>query len=184
MGSACDPTADIRGALALGDSFPVKVIIYGGREAWKVRDLLARKQVPVVLGSMQRIPTADQPFDAIYAQPALLVAAGVRIAFTTGTAASARHVPFHASLAVGYGLSRDAAMKALTIWPAEMFGAGAQIGSIEVGKMANLFITTGDPLDIRSQVVDLFVKGRRLPMDDAHSRMFEKYKNRPAASRK
>ncbi|MGH9887360.1 MAG: amidohydrolase family protein, partial [bacterium] len=152
--------------------------------AWRVRDVLARRNVPVVLGSMQRIPANDQPYDAIYAQPGVLVAAGVHIAFSTGTAASARHVPFHASLAVGYGLSREDAMKALTIWPAEMFGASAQIGSIEVGKVANLFITTGDPLDIRSQVADVFIKGRRVPMDDEHLRLYEKYRNRPSARRK
>jgi imidazolonepropionase-like amidohydrolase len=179
-----DTEDQIRGALAMSDSFGLKLIIYGGREAWRVRDLLARRQVPVVLASMQRIPGADQTYDAIFTAPGVLVAAGVKIAFSTGTAASSRHLPFHASLAVAYGLSKEDAMKALTIWPAEIFGASTRIGSIEVGKMANLFIATGDPLDIRSQVVDLFIKGRRVPMDDRQSRLYEKYKERPSAGRK
>ena len=169
----------IRGAIALADTFGIKVIINGGRDAWKVRQLLAQKNVPVVLGSIQALPAADMPYDAVYAQPGVLVDAGVKIAFSTGSSSSARHVPFHASLAVAYGLDKDAAMKALTIWPAEMFGAGAQIGTIEAGKQANLFITTGDPLDVRSKVLDLFIKGRRVPMDDEHSKLYQKYNGRP-----
>ncbi len=178
---SADTEDQIRGAIALADTFGIKVIINGGQDAWKVRDLLASRNVPVVLGAIQATPSAEAPYDAIYAQPGVLVDAGVKIAFSTGSAASARHVPFHASLAVAYGLSKENAMKALTIWPAEMFGAAPQVGTVEAGKMANLFITTGDPLDIRSKVVDLFIKGRRVPMDDEHSRLFQKYNGRPAA---
>jgi imidazolonepropionase-like amidohydrolase len=177
---SADTETQIRGAILLADSFGIKVIINGGEEAWKVRSLLAEHRIPVVLGSIESLPGADLPYDAIYAQPGLLVDAGVRIAFSTGDAASARHVPFHAALAVAYGLSKDDAMKALTVWPAEMFGASDQIGTIEVGKMANLFVTTGDPLDVRSQVEALFIRGRHVPMDDAHTRLYEKYNARPA----
>jgi imidazolonepropionase-like amidohydrolase len=177
---SADTEDQIRGAIALADSFGIKVIVNGGQEAWKVRDVLARKNVPVILGSIQSTPGANEPYDAIYAQPGVLAEAGVKFAFSTGSASSARHVPFHAALAVAYGLTKDAAMKALTIWPAEMFGAASQIGTVEAGKMANLFITTGDPLDVRSHVVDLFIKGRRVPMDDEHSRLFQKYNGRPA----
>jgi imidazolonepropionase-like amidohydrolase len=105
--------------------------------------------------------------------------AGVRFAFSTGGSSNARHVPYHAALAVGYGLPKEVAMQALTIWPAQMFGADDQIGSIEAGKVATLFITSGDPLDIRSQVSDVFIKGRRVPMDDRHTRLYEKYNARP-----
>jgi imidazolonepropionase-like amidohydrolase len=88
-------------------------------------------------------------------------------------------VPYHAALAVAYGLPADAAMKALTIWPAEIFGADKSIGTIEPGKMANLFITSGDPLDVRSIVSDVFVRGRRVPLDDRHNRLYQKYRARP-----
>jgi imidazolonepropionase-like amidohydrolase len=73
-------------------------------------------------------------------------------------------------------------MQALTIWPAQMFGAADQIGSIEAGKVATLFVTSGDPLDIRSQVSDVFIKGRRVSMDDRHTRLYEKYNARPGGS--
>jgi imidazolonepropionase-like amidohydrolase len=88
-------------------------------------------------------------------------------------------VPYHAALAVGYRLPKDAAMQALTIWPAQMFGAADQIGSIEPGKLANLFVASGDPLDIRTQVSDIFIKGRRVPMDDRQTRLYQKYNARP-----
>ena len=105
--------------------------------------------------------------------------AGVKFAFSTGNGTNARHVAFHAALAVAYGLPSDAALKALTIWPAEMLGADKDIGSIATGKLANLFITTGDPMDLRTQVVEVFIKGRQVPDDDRHNRLYLKYKARP-----
>ena len=80
---------------------------------------------------------------------------------------------------MAYGLSKEGALKALTIWPAEIFGADKLIGSIAQGKLANLFITTGDPFDLRTQVTDVFVKGRQVPDDDRHNRLYLKYKARP-----
>jgi imidazolonepropionase-like amidohydrolase len=179
---SADTEEQIRAAVELGVEFGLKVIINGGRDAWKLRELLAGNNVPVVLGSIQSTPAADAPYDAIFAQPGVLADAGIRFAFSTGGSANARHVPYHAALAVGYGLSRENALRALTVWPAEMFGAADQIGTIEVGKLANLFVATGDPLDIRTQVTDVFVKGRRLPMDDRHTRLYEKYNARPGSN--
>jgi imidazolonepropionase-like amidohydrolase len=174
-----DTDEQIRTAIEFADSMGLKLVIYGGRDAWKVRELLAQKNIPVVLGSIQSTPSADAPYDAIYAQPGVLHEAGVKFAFSTGGGANARHVPYHAALAVAYGLPADAALKALTIWPAEIFGAQNSIGTIEPGKIANLFITSGDPLDVRSIVSDVFVKGRRVPMDDRHNRLYQKYNSRP-----
>jgi imidazolonepropionase-like amidohydrolase len=157
----------------------VRVVLQGGAQAWKVRQMLAQKNIPVVLSGIQSAPGDDQPYDEIYAQPGLLYEAGVKFAFSTGNGSNSRHVPFHAALAVAYGLPPEGALKALTIWPAEMFGADKQIGSIAQGKLANFFITTGDPLDLRTQVVDVFIKGRQVPDDDRHNRLYIKYKARP-----
>jgi len=179
---SADTEEQIRDAIALADSFGLKVIINGGRDAWKVRSELARRNIPVVLGSIQSTPANDAPYDAIYAQPGVLHEAGVKIAFSTGGSSAARHVPYHAALAVAYGLPKEAAMRALTIAPAEIFGAADLIGTIEPGKMANLFISTGDPLDVRSQVTEVFIKGRRVPADDRHRRLYEKYDSRPGGS--
>ncbi len=171
--------AQIKQAIDFGDQYGIRVVILGGSQAWKVRTLLAQKKIPVVLGSIQSAPDDAMPYDEIYAQPGLLNEAGVKFAFSTGGGANARHVSFHAALAVAYGLPPDAALKALTIWPAEIFGAEKDIGSIAQGKLANFFITTGDPLDLRTQVVDVFIKGRQVPDDDRHNRLYLKYKARP-----
>jgi imidazolonepropionase-like amidohydrolase len=176
---SADTDEQIRAAVELGREYGMKVIINGGRDAWKVRELLADNDVAVVLGSIQATPADDAPYDAVFAQPGVLHEAGVKFAFSTGSAANARHVPYHAALAVGYGLPKEAALRALTIWPAEMFGAADQVGSLEPGKVANLFVASGDPLDIRTQVSDIFIKGRRVPMDDRHTRLYGKYNARP-----
>jgi len=175
---SADVEDQIRGALALADTFGLKVAIQGGREAWKVAELLAQKNVPVILGSIQSAPGQDEPYDAVYAQPGVLHRAGVKIAFSTGGASNARHVPFHAALATAYGLPADAAMLALTQWPAEIFGI-EDLGTIAPGKTANLFIADGDPLDIRTTVEDVFIKGRHVPLDDRHTRLYEKWNARP-----
>jgi len=169
----------IKAAVEFGELYGIRVVIQGGAQAYKVRTMLAQKKIPVVLGSIQSAPGDDVPYDEIYAQPGLLNDAGVKFAFSTGNGSNARHVSFHAALAVAYGLAPDAALKALTIWPAEIFGAEKDIGSIAQGKLANFFITTGDPLDLRTQVVDVFIKGRQVPDDDRHSRLYLKYKARP-----
>jgi imidazolonepropionase-like amidohydrolase len=171
--------AQIKAAIDFGELYGLRVVILGGSQAWKVRTLLAQKKIPVVLGSIQSAPGDDLPYDEIFAQPGLLNEAGVKFAFSTGGGANARHVSLHAALAVAYGLAPDAALKALTIWPAEIFGAEKDIGSIAQGKLANFFITTGDPLDLRTQVVDVFIKGRQVPDDDRHNRLYLKYKARP-----
>jgi imidazolonepropionase-like amidohydrolase len=171
--------AQIKAAIDFAELYGIRVVILGGSQAWKVRTLLAQKKVPVVLGSIQSAPGDDVPYDEIFAQPGLLNEAGVKFAFSTGGGANARHVSLHAALAVAYGLAPDAALKALTIWPAEIFGAEKDIGSIAQGKLANFFITTGDPLDLRTQVVDVFIKGRQVPDDDRHNRLYLKYKARP-----
>lgn len=169
----------IKNAIAFGEKWGVRVVISGGSDAWKLRKLLAEKNIPIILGPIEQAPGDDVPYDAIYAQPGLLADAGVKFAFSTGNGSNSRHVAFHAALAQAYGLTADAALKALTIWPAEILGADKEIGSISAGKLANLFITTGDPLDLRTQVVEVFIKGRQVPDDDRHNRLYLKYKARP-----
>jgi imidazolonepropionase-like amidohydrolase len=175
---SADDEEQIRGAIALADTFGLKVAIQGGREAWKVAELLAQKNIPVVLSSIQSTPGQNEPYDAVYAQPGVLHRAGVKIAFSTGGASNARHVPYHAALATAYGLPADAAMLALTQWPAEIFGV-EDLGTIEPGKIANVFITDGDPLDVRTTVEEIFIKGRHVPIDDRHTRLYEKWNARP-----
>jgi imidazolonepropionase-like amidohydrolase len=171
--------ADILAAIAFGEKWGLRTVIQGGADAWKVRKVLADKKIPVILNSIEAAPGDSVPYDEIYAQPGLLYDAGVKFAFSTGQGSNARHVAFHAALAMAYGLNADGALKALTIWPAEIFGADKEIGTVEKGKLANLFITTGDPFDLRTQVSYVFIKGRDMPFDDRQTRLYVKYKSRP-----
>jgi imidazolonepropionase-like amidohydrolase len=113
--------------------------------------------------------------------PGVLAKAGVQIAFQTNDAGEgdARNLPYNAALAEAYGLDPDEALKAVTINPARIWGLGDKLGSLEVGKVANLFVTTGDPLDVRSLVKHVFIRGQLMPWDDRHTLLYEKFRARP-----
>ncbi|MGE0440864.1 MAG: amidohydrolase family protein [Gemmatimonadales bacterium] len=171
--------AQIRGVLALADSFKLKPILRGATEAWMLADQLAQRSVPVIVGPMTQMPDGDDPYDALYAMPGVLAKAGVQIAFQSNDASDARNLPYNAALATAYGLDPDEALKALTINPARMFGVADRIGSIEAGKVANLQVTTGDPLDVRTQVKHVFIRGQLIAPTDRHTTLYERFRARP-----
>jgi len=172
---------DLEAAMKFADEQGLDIILAGARDAWKIADELAEKQIPVILGSTQSLPREDDdPYDTPYHAPAVLVEAGVKIAFgSMGGAHSVRLLPYEADQAVAFGLDPEAALKALTIWPAEMFGVDDRLGSIEVGKNANLIVTDGDPLLVRTQVHHLIIDGREVSTDNRHRELYEKYRARP-----
>ena len=173
-------TADqIRGVLALVDTFGLKVVLRGAREAWRLADTLAMRKIPVIVGPTTSVPGAEDPYDMTYANPGVLARAGVKIAFQTSDAANSRNLPYNAALAVAYGLDADAALRALTINPAEIFGVGDRYGSLAPGKIANVVVTTGDPMDVRSVVRHVFIRGEAVSLDDRHSRLYEQFRARP-----
>ena len=169
----------IRGVLTLADSFKLKVILRGPRDAWRVADTLAARGIPVIVGPTTQVPGSDDPYDAIYAQPGALAKAGVKIAFQTSGASDVRDLPYNAALATAYGLDMDEAMKALTINPAQIFGVADRYGSLEPGKVANVMVTTGNPLDVRSNVKYLFIRGEQVPLTDRHTKLYEQFRARP-----
>ena len=173
-------TADqIRGVLALADTFALKVVLRGAREAWRLADTLAMRKIPVIVGPTTSVPGAEDPYDMTYANPGVLAKAGVKIAFQTSDAANSRNLPYNAALAVAYGLDADAALRALTINPAEIFGVADRYGSLAPGKVANIVVTTGDPMDVRSVVRHLFIRGEAVSLDDRHTRLYEQFRARP-----
>jgi imidazolonepropionase-like amidohydrolase len=175
-------TADqIRGVLTLADSFGLKVILRGAQEAWQLADTLAARRIPVIVGPTTQMPGNEEPYDMLYAQPGVLANAGVTIAFQTAAASDARNLPYNVALATAYGLTPDAALAALTINPARIFGVADRYGSIEAGKVANIIVTTGDPLDVRSVVKHLFIRGEEVPLTDRHTELYEKFRGRKAS---
>lgn len=173
-------TADqMRDAIRFSDSAKVKIVIRGGAQGWMIADLLAQKRIPVVVAPTTGVPLSDAPYDAVFANPGVMAKAGVLLAFESGSAASARDLPYEAGLAIAFGLSNEDALKAVTINPARIWGVDKQYGSIEVGKVANLIVTTGDPLDIRSLIKEVIVRGQRMPFSDRHTKFYDQYRARP-----
>jgi imidazolonepropionase-like amidohydrolase len=170
----------IRDAVQFCEKQKLKMILGGGSESYKVKDLLASKHIPVILGPTQSLPEdEDAPYDQSYATPGQLQAAGIKIAFASFNDASfARRLPYQAANAVAYGLPYDEALKAITLYPAQMLGLADQLGTVEPGKVADLIVTDGDPLAIPTQVRYLFINGQLTSTENRHSRLYEQYRKR------
>jgi imidazolonepropionase-like amidohydrolase len=178
-----DRARDIRNAIEFCDKQKLKMILAGGEEAYKVKDLLRSKGIPVILRPTLSLPNEeDDPYDRLLSQPAELAAAGVKFAFGSFDNSFARRLGQQAANAVAYGLPYDEALKAVTVYPAEIFGVADQVGTLETGKIANIIVTNGDPLEITTEVKFLFIKGQRTSLDNRHQRLYEKYLNRPKAT--
>ena len=171
---------DIRNAVEWARGQGLDFAVAGGREAWKIADWLAERDVPVILGPTQSMPAGpDESYAEAYANPGRLHAAGVRIAFATFTASNSRTLPYEAAQAVPYGLPREAALAAITKNAAEMLGFDDRLGTLREGRIANVIVTDGDPLAIRTRVTELFILGRRVSTDNRHRSLYERYRARP-----
>ncbi|HUJ33526.1 MAG TPA: amidohydrolase family protein [Candidatus Acidoferrum sp.] len=171
---------DIRAAVEFCGKQNLKMILAGGSEAWRVKDLLKEKKIPVILGPTLRPPEEeDMRYDQAMAQPSELFSAGIPIAFSSFDVSFSRRLSQYAGVAVAYGLPHDEALKAVTLNAAQMFGLADQLGTIEPGKLANVIVTNGDPLEIKTEVRYLFIKGRLTSTDNRHRDLYEEYKKRP-----
>ena len=126
------------------------------------------------------MPTREDDFHASsYQLAGELARAGVEVAFSTGDNTNVRLLPYNAAISVAWGMDRDAALKALTIGAAQILGVADRVGSIEAGKDANLFIAKGDPLEIRTPITHVFIRGNDVGLANKHQALYEKYMNRP-----
>jgi imidazolonepropionase-like amidohydrolase len=174
--------AQIQAAVAFAQQQKVRLIIYGGYDAADCASLLKQYDVPVIVGGVYRLPRRrSDPFDAPYTLPARLHAAGVTFCISGSGrfgASNARNLPYHAGTAVAYGLPREVAVKSITLAPAEILGVGKQVGSLEQGKQATLFICSGDPLESDNQVTRAFVQGREVDLSSRHTDLWQKYRRK------
>lgn len=174
-----DRARDIREAIAFADREGVKLVISGGLDAPAVARLLREKNVPVILGPVLTLPLTEDAFHAATYQAAgALVEAGVRIAFATGSHTNVRLLPYHAAQSVAWGLPRDEAIRALTIGAAEILGVDDRLGSLEPGKIANLLVARGDPLEVRTEVSHVIIGGRLVDPANRHLTLYERYRDR------
>lgn len=178
-----DDRRQITEAVEFAAEWGLRLVLVGGREADSVAALLREHGVPVIVGSTNVLPLReDDGYDAAYHLPAALHEAGVRfcIAHSKGGAWEVRNLPFQAGQAVAHGLPEDVALRAITLSTAEILGIDRDLGSLDVGKEATLFVSTGDVLDMLGQhVTRVYIRGRPLDLDDRHKRLYRKYRQKP-----
>jgi imidazolonepropionase-like amidohydrolase len=178
-----DDVQSIDDALDFASENKLRAILVGGAEAWRAVDRLRAQNVAVIIGGTHALPLRrSDAVDAVYANATRLAAAGVRFAMATAgdgfDTSNLRNLPYQAATAVAYGLDREEALKAITLYPAQILGVDDRVGSLEIGKDATLFVTDGDPMDARTQVERAWIAGREIDLANRQSRLYEKYRQK------
>ncbi len=171
--------SDILSALKWIRENKIIAILTGAAEGWRVADSIALAGVPVITGPVMSMPTRESDrYDQAYKNAGLMQKAGIKVALRTNNAENVRNLPFNAGFAATYGMGHDEALKAVTIIPAEIFGVADQLGSIEAGKTANLFVSDGDPFEPATQIRHLFINGWNVPMESRQTLLYEEFLKR------
>ena len=172
---AVEEPNDLLTALDLANEFHLKVILNHVTHSASLLDKIAATGLPVIVGPIYDQPKADERYDAVFKMPAELAKRGVRIAFASYDAHNSRNLPYAAGYAVAFGLSPEEALKALTINPAQMWGVDKELGSLDVGKMGNVVVANGDPLDVRTDVKHVFIQGQEIPLVSRQTELRDQY---------
>jgi imidazolonepropionase-like amidohydrolase len=170
----------IRDALQFADRQKIKIVLAGPRDFGGTMAEIKARGIPVIAPPTQELPLEeDDGYDLPFTLPAELHRAGIKFAFGSFNVQFARNLPYQAATAVAFGLPYEEALKAVTLNAAEIWGVAADLGSIEKGKLADLILTDGDPLEIRTQIKHMFVRGIPVDLSNRHNRLYEKYMARP-----
>ena len=171
---------EIRQAVEWATKENLKIVLAGVRKPGKMLDEIAKKKIPVILGTTQTSTLdEDDPYDEPFTLPGELQKAGVKFAFASFGVQFARNLPYEASQAVPFGLGYDEALRSVTLSAAEIWGIAEEYGSIEKGKVADLLITDGDLLEVPTEIKQMFIKGEAVELESKHTRMYKKYLARP-----
>jgi imidazolonepropionase-like amidohydrolase len=168
----------IKEAVEFAEELSLQYVIRGAMDAWQITDFLVEHDVKLLIRGIHGSPGRDEPYDVGYAMPAVLHEAGVDFAIYSGGTANVFSLTYEAGMAVAYGLPMEKALQALTIDAARILGVDDRLGSIEEGKVANLLITTGNPVEYTSQVQTMFVRGEQVPWDDKFNRLLRRHRGR------
>jgi len=157
----------------------LEAIFFGVTYGWKIPEEIKESGIPVVIASLYGQPAKwEDGYDAIYRNPSVLSKAGVKIAFSSQSASLAKDLPYHAAKAAAFGLDKQEALKAVTIYPAEIFGMGDKMGSLEKGKIANVVLADGDILELGTTVTHVFIDGIEMDMSSLYTELRDKFKKR------
>lgn len=174
----CDVVKEILVAIDFVKEFGLDVVIVGGSESWQVADLLKQHNISVIIEQMHELPTlSDDDIDQPYKSAAMLQKAGVLFAINDSDGQHrGKNLPFNAGTAAAYGLTKEEALSAITLNAARILGIGNTTGSIEAGKDANIVISEGDILDMRTSIVThAFIQGRQIDLNDKHKQLNQRY---------
>jgi len=170
----------IKEALEFAARENIRMVLAQVREPGATLAELKSRQIPVILPNTQALPLEeDDPYDSAFTLPAELHKAGVLFAFGTFDSSAVRNLPYQASTAAAFGLPPEEAMKAVTINAARIWGVEDKVGSIDKGKWADLILTDGDPLETRTQIKQMFIRGREVSLENKHTQLYKRYMNRP-----
>jgi imidazolonepropionase-like amidohydrolase len=172
---AAEQPNDLQTALDLANDFHLKVILNHVTHSASLLDKIAATGLPVIVGPIYEQPKESERYDAVYSIPAQLARRGVKIAFASYDSHQARNLPYAAGYAVGFGLPAEEALKALTINPAQMWGVEKDLGSLDVGKMGNVVVANGDPLDVKTDVKHVFIQGQEIPLLSKQTELRDQY---------
>ena len=172
---AAEGPSDLETAVSLANEFKLKFVLNHIAHSQPVLDYVASLKVPVIVGPIYEAPKDDERYDTVYSLPAQLYKRGVKIAFASYSAHNVRNLPDAAGFATAFGLPYDEALKAITLNAAEIWGVADQLGSLDTGKTANIVMANGDPLDVKTDVKQVFIQGRAVPMTDRQTRLREEY---------
>ncbi len=170
----------ISAAVAFAKERSLRAVIVGGRDAHLCAALLKENNIPVILTGTHVMPRRDDAdYDEAYTRPLRLHEAGLTFAIAhMDDTAHERNLPYSAAIAAAHGLPPDAALRAITLAPAQIFGIDDRYGSLDTGKSATLIITTGDPLEVTTQIQSAFIDGREIDLSNKQTKLYEKYRDR------
>ncbi len=172
---AAEEPNDVETALDLAHEFHLKVVLNHLTHAASLLDKIAATGFPVIVGPIYEDPKESERYDAVFRLPAEMAQRGIKIAFASYDAHQARNLPYAAGYAVAFGLPYEEALKAITINPAQMWGVDQLLGSLDVGKMANVVVATGDPLDVKTDVKHVFIAGQEIPLVNKQTELRDQY---------
>jgi imidazolonepropionase-like amidohydrolase len=178
-----DSLAQIESAMAWAKDAQLKFTLVGGEDAWRIAQRLKETDTPVVISMPTALPSRrDDPYDSEFASAARLHEAGVRFCIARAgresEAPHERNMPFEASMSAAFGLLKEEALKAVTLYPAQLLGIADQLGSLEVGKVATLIVTSGDPLDFPANVEMAYIDGRKIDLSNRQTHLRDKYQQK------
>src|SRR5712691_1208229 len=172
---AAEEPNDLLTVMELANEFHLKIVLNHLTHSASLLDKVAATGLPVIVGPIYEQPKEWERYDAVFKLPAEMARRGIKIAFASYDAHNSRNLPYAAGYAVAFGLPYDEALKAMTINPAQIWGVDDRLGSLDPGKLGNVVVANGDPLDVKTDVKHVFINGEEVPLVSKQTELRDQY---------